>query len=502
MTDGVKDPGSIPGPRTTDFEAQTHDALLAMIKGANSESAAQLAQRLSKASSVITRVGEGMKAHMTRVVWQGEGGESFRDWGHKAVMATLELGGYTQNAAAVFEEVATALAHAKAAVPPRDGAAEAREESARELLHAARKDPGSGNAEVDALKMLTGAQTAQEHRRLEAADQLRKLGQTYTHSGERIQSMPLPEFPPPPGEFVPPESDSINSRRYIGGSAAPSAGSSGLMSAPTVDGEAQLGSAGSSSGASSAPRTGSTAERLVEAPSVSTRLDSVGTLPPPTTAGPGPAPAPSPSPVRSEGFPPLLGGAPPLNAGPVGGPTQGRAAASGRSLPGTGQLYGGTGRPTGGTPGIVGGRPMPPAPGRAAGGIPRGLVVGGEQQAMGRAPLGQGAAGAGGRAAASPAATGTGGRRVAGETGGVMGGRPSQPGAAVGRAAGATGAGPSRNSSTGNARSSVGAGGVPPRGRKNEQTEERDKRKRPDYLTEDEETWLSDNRRVVPPVID
>ncbi|MEU9774062.1 hypothetical protein [Streptomyces sp. NPDC047968] len=501
MTDGVKDPGSIPGPRTTDFEAQTHDALLAMIKGANSESAAQLAQRLSKASSVITRVGEGMKAHMTRVVWQGEGGESFRDWGHKAVMATLELGGYTQNAADVFEEVATALAHAKAAVPPRDGAAEAREESARELLHAARKDPGSGNAEVDALKMLTGAQTAQEHRRLEAADQLRKLGQTYTHSGERIQSMPLPEFPPPPGEFVPPETARVDGEERFGAAQA-SSGSSALRSASASAGETELGSAGSTSGTSTAPRSGSPVERLVEAPSVSTRLDSVGTLPPPTTAGPGPAPAPSPSPVRSEGFPPLLGGAPPLTAGPVGGPTQGRAAASGRSLPGTGQLYGGTGRPTGGTPGIVGGRPMPPAPGRAAGGIPRGLVVGGEQQAMGRAPLGQGAAGAGGRAAASPAATGAGGRRVAGETGGVMGGRPSQPGAAVGRAAGATGAGPSRSSSTGNARPSVGAGGVPPRGRKNEHTEERDKRKRPDYLTEDEETWLSDNRRVVPPVID
>ncbi|MFJ4011392.1 hypothetical protein [Streptomyces sp. NPDC090026] len=501
MTDGMKDPGSIPGPRTTDFEAQTHDALLAMIKGANSESAAELAQRLSKASSVITRVGEGMKAHMTRVVWQGEGGESFRDWGHKAVMATLELGGYTQKAADVFEEVATALAHAKAAVPPRDGAAEAREESARELLHAARKDPGSGNAEVDALKMLTGAQTAQEHRRLEAADQLRKLGQTYTHSGQRIQSMPLPEFPPPPGEFMPPEGSRIDGGRNVGEMNGAGASSS-LRAAPALTSETELGSAGSSSGASSAPRTGSPAERLVEAPSVSTRLDSVGTLPPPTTAGPGPAPTPSPSPVRSEGFPPLLGGAPPLTAGPVGGPTQGRAAASGRSLPGTGQLYGGTGRPTGGTPGIVGGRPMPPAPGRAAGGIPRGLVVGGEQQAMGRAPLGQGAAGAGGRAAASPAATGTGGRRVAGETGGVMGGRPSQPGAAVGRTAGATGTGPSRSSSTGNARPSVGAGGVPPQGRKNERTEERDKRKRPDYLTEDEETWLSDNRRVVPPVID
>ncbi|WP_432067140.1 hypothetical protein [Streptomyces sp. C10-9-1] len=501
MTDGMKDPGSIPGPRTTDFEAQTHDALLAMIKGANSESAAELAQRLSKASSVITRVGEGMKAHMTRVVWQGEGGESFRDWGHKAVMATLELGGYTQKAADVFEEVATALAHAKAAVPPRDGAAEAREESARELLHAARKDPGSGNAEVDALKMLTGAQTAQEHRRLEAADQLRKLGQTYTHSGQRIQSMPLPEFPPPPGEFVPNEVE-VRSQSYIAGPSSAGGGANELRTAPGATGEAALGSPGSASEHSSVPRSGSPAERLVEAPSVSTRLDSVGTLPPPTTAGPGPAPAPSPSPVRSEGFPPLLGGAPPLTAGPVGGPTQGRAAASGRSLPGTGQLYGGTGRPTGGTPGIVGGRPMPPAPGRAAGGIPRGLVVGGEQQAMGRAPLGQGAAGAGGRAAASPAATGTGGRRVAGETGGVMGGRPSQPGAAVGRTAGATGTGPSRSSSTGNVRPSVGAGGVPPQGRKNERTEERDKRKRPDYLTEDEETWLSDNRRVVPPVID
>lgn len=101
-----------------------------------------------------------------------------------------------------------------------------------------------------------------------------------------------------------------------------------------------------------------------------------------------------------------------------------------------------------------------------------------------------------------------GGRRLASETGGVVG-RPPQsergstrPFTPGGSGLPRGGAG-SPEESSGRQPGQTGRSGMMPhggtnaRGRKDERGGER-----PDYLTEDEETWQQGDRRVVPPVID
>ncbi|QIP86259.1 hypothetical protein GLX30_22005 [Streptomyces sp. Tu 2975] len=501
MADGSKNPISAPKPKQTDFEAQTHDALLAMIEGTNAESAAQLAKKLSAAASTITKVGEGMKAHMTRVVWEGEGGQAFKDWGHEASMATLELGKYSEGAALVLEQVATAIAQAKAAVPKKDGSLETREQNARELLRAAMKDPGAGaNAEIQAQKQLSGAVAAQERRRLEAADQLRKLAQTYTHSGQRIQSMPVPKFPPPPGQFVP-ERQMVSGSRFVGAtgdsySKASSEDSYVAVERRTVTAE---------------PTTANPTEPSTTAPNpvvhpdrpVDMEIDGVETLPPPTTSNPPTVPTGPAQPVARPDvpmgpIPSTFGGGKPTTTVP--GPTGNRQALTGRGLALPTQSPLGSTPPgrAGGGNGIVGGRPVPPTTGRATGGIPRGTVVGGDPM------TGRGTGGvphSGGGPVGGQGLHG-GGRRLSSEPGGLVGGRPQQP-QAGGRPFTPGGTGLVRNAAADNSRhGQAGAGVRAPNTHTDGRRRDREDTERPDYLTEDDETWQQGNRRIVPPVID
>lgn len=97
----------------------------------------------------------------------------------------------------------------------------------------------------------------------------------------------------------------------------------------------------------------------------------------------------------------------------------------------------------------------------------------------------------------------SGGRRLAGEPGGIVGGRPTEPGTRSGRPFTEGGSGLVRNTEGGSQAGRAGRGGmIPPgthgaAGRRDERGGER-----PDYLTEDEETWQQSDRRIVPPVID
>jgi hypothetical protein len=140
---------------------------------------------------------------------------------------------------------------------------------------------------------------------------------------------------------------------------------------------------------------------------------------------------------------------------------------------------GGGPTPVGRDSGIVGGRQVPAGKGPAAS-IPRGTVIGGEAGPAGRAPAGYARAGGASESAFGASQQGrssaTGRPFTQGGSGLVRG----QNGGAQGGMAGmrATSAQP--------------------------QPGVRDERRgiRADYLAEDEETWLSGNRRVVPPVID
>ncbi|MFD9224427.1 hypothetical protein ACFWDI_31545 [Streptomyces sp. NPDC060064] len=508
MADDAQTGRKTPELVETDFHSKTHDELLAMIEGTKAESAAELAKKLSKAASMITRVGEGMKAHMTRVVWEGEGGQAFKDWGHKAAMATLELGKYSEGASMALEQVATAIAQANTAVPKKDGSLETQAKEAQELLRAAQKDGGAGDMSKTS-KQLHTAQAEMERRRLEAADQLRKLGQTYTHSGQQIMSMHPPEFPPPPGRFVP-AAKSLNSSESVGdsGTAAGSRRSSADLYSQS---ERSVSPTNETSARANVPPATVSPHAAVPDRPVGMEIDGIATLPPPVSTPPPVTPGLAPPPSGHEGpgilppgtIPPAFGGsktAMPSTTAP------GRALPSARGLGVPGQAGINSRMPR---EGIVGGRPVAPNTGRPTGGIPRGTVIGNENT-TGRGPMGRG--GMGGMHGGGPMGGGgqsgiSGGRRLASEAGGVVGGRPQQPGKNSARPFTPGGSGLVRganpNSAEGAHPGQAGRGGAIPPGthgansRRDEQSGER-----PDYLLEDEETWQQGGRRIVPPVID
>ncbi|MFI2208102.1 hypothetical protein [Streptomyces sp. NPDC020141] len=213
--------------------------------------------------------------------------------------------------------------------------------------------------------------------------------------------------------------------------------------------------------------------------------------------GPGSAGGANPAAGRAGTASPMGGGSPAAGragaAGGVGGqpPMAGRAGAAGQAgMPGmAGRAGGGPvgGAGAGRANGIVGGTPQRAAGGSAAPRIPRGTVIGGEPTAGGRPaaarPSQSGVIGAGpANGSARPAGRGT------PSANGIVGtprsgGTAPRPGASGGFTAG-------------------GAGLVGRQSRQqSEEEQQRSGSARPEYLTEDEETWAV-RRRAVPPVID
>ncbi|MFI1397826.1 hypothetical protein [Streptomyces sp. NPDC020681] len=487
-----------PALQETDFHSKSHDELLAMIEGTNAETAAELAKRLSKAASTITKVGEGLKSHMTRVIWEGDGGEAFRDWGHKAAMATLELGKYSKEASSWLEEVATAIATAKSSVPKKDGSLQKQVTDATEGMKAAR-GPGTGFERQEFQTQKSEALAEMERRRLEAADQLRKLGQTYSHSGTQIMSLQPPEFPPPPGEFVPPPPPrAVNDSTYIGDTG----GVARRESSDTYSPSERAVSTTSEKQVKTTPDALIPQHVVVPDRPVEMGIDSVTTTPPTTTTPPATTNTVPPL-GKTDGVPPLVGTIPPA----FGGGNTNPSGPGGKPLPSARNMAPGQAGLTSRMPresGISGGRPVAPNTGRPTG-IPRGTVIGNE--ANNRGPMGRGMGGMhGGPPMGGAGQSGiSGGRRLASETGGVVGGRPSPQGAAGSRPFTPGGSGLVRNAaSDGSARTGPAgrAGAVPSATPRDGRRRDREDADRPDYLTEDEETWQQSDRRIVPPVID
>ncbi|WP_046509344.1 hypothetical protein [Streptomyces odonnellii] len=477
---------------TTDFEAHTHQQLRNMIEAANPDTLKSHAELLAEAAQAIDTIGQDLKTYITSVDWRGEAGEAFEAWGDQTWKATLLLADYTDVGAVWMGDAAQTLREVKAALPPVDASAQGNLDAAREFHN----DPDS-----QMIASQARAKLREDH--AEAVQQMTKLAQSYSLSSSVIGAQDPPVFPPPPQAFVP------DATRYGSSDASWSTGQStggGGASGAYVGTSHQV----SSESRNVPPMTGLPTQVQTTSPSaerpVAMEIDSVATLPPtqvPPTGTPGVVP-----PVgRPDGGMPPVGLIPPAFGGNPGSPPGGGRVGGVRppSLSGQSPLASSPGGRMPRDTGIVGGRPVPPqASGRPSGGIPRGTVVGGEAM-HGRPPMG-GATGGGTTGGGAGASGGTAaGRRLAGETGGMVAGRPQQPGTAVGRPFTPGGSGLVRGAGAdGGARSGqTGRPGVtlhsPQRpGRRPEDEDGQ----RPDYLTEDEETWQQGGRRIVPPVID
>ncbi|MFC8705958.1 hypothetical protein ACFUIV_27785 [Streptomyces anulatus] len=506
-------------PRTggrTSFEGHQLNALIDMVENTNPEHLESAGEALWKARDAIRRAAKELKDHLKGVDWQGESGTAFRAFGTGLVAHAEKLGDFADAAGTQITVAGTGLASVKSAMPPRDS--RMIQTDVKDILFPARTETNPQYAA--ALEV--------EKNRQEAINQVNRLASYYSVSEEVLAGQEPPRFD---------KQLSIDMPRPVPGgreravSEVPS-GSTGTLdgrAAPDASGRLTAGDSVSVA-ASNRPQS----EVLGPAPlpdaSTSTEINSVKAPPAPTTiTGTPPLPSPTPAtgptvapplsvpppfmtttqgnPARTTGPGPLtqrtvnpagpgLGKAQPTGGGPVakgpGGPPVGRPSpmGGGGTRPPVGPQSPITGRST-----PTGGRPVTGQGGTSTVGGPRGGgrtgIVGGTPQ---NAPQGR---------------TGAAGQR------GVIGGRgaaaaASRPGGRPAQASGANGVvgAPRKAGGAGSNAKGFTAGGAGlvrgPAGRRNSGRQEEDDNgsTRPDYLTEDEETWNAGRRGAVPPVVD
>ncbi|MEU8937687.1 hypothetical protein AB0C97_06465 [Streptomyces goshikiensis] len=485
------------------FEGYSHEQLWAMVSGANEHVLKTRATSLVDAAKTIHDVGDALKKHKVEG-WDGEAAQKFHDWVSQAGSATLRLAEYSKAGGESLGHAADVLSEVK-----KSAAYDAKEDAAlRANIEAARKHHNDPDAPI-VRKQSTDTLTDNQQR---AAAALLKLAQRYDQSAKEMKAVEVPTFPPPPGDFVPMAYFGDTEIARPGGSGGTGAGAGGSYVSAS-SGTPSSHESGWTPGHqpqpdnTPAPRTGPGPTPVPVLPdhAVDVDLDHVATLPetslPPTAPLPGPGPVPGgPTPG---GTPPPLTLPPMIGGGGPGLPGIGPGGLPPGIAPG-GKVGGKIGGLTPVLPrdaGIVGGRQVPVS--GPSGSIPRGTVIGEGMQGGGRGMMGGGMGGGGLGGSHGVPGGSMAGRRLAMEQGGVVGGR--QPGVGGRSTMGGQpftqgGSGLVRNGSgagpVGGAMGHGGAGVGSTGRRRDEQGGER-----PDYLSEDEETWQAD-RRVVPPVID
>ncbi|MFD7179807.1 hypothetical protein ACFV90_07255 [Streptomyces sp. NPDC059904] len=533
--------------KKTPFDGMTHEQMLAWLDEADAGTVQAAADKLASAAKEIHSIAEELKIRPQWVKWKGEGADSFRVWAGKLANATVALGDYSQDSSKWLGHAAEAIGKAKTSVP-RDKNVDANIDAAR----SAHNDP-------DAQTILSKNVAARQ----QTADEMEKLGQAYSLSSSQMAAARKPEqlkFPPPPTDIQDPERAKLDGGGYR---QRPGTSAQGESDGGAFASGGAHGSGTSQAGhATAAGSTGSGHDALGNtplpaahgsvAPPARMGVDSVGVLPEtshtpsPTTSGPpvGPNPvSPGPSGNPAPGlFPPVAyGNGAGRGTGPAVGSARGLSpttGGSGTQRPTSPTASGATGRPssTSGrgpmmpgqnqtaagrpgtqgrlptTNGVAGGRPQS-ATGRPTTGIPRGKVMGSEGATGGRsAATGQGQVG-GRPSTTSGGSRGGAGRRVggaAGENGGIVGGRAQKQSRVDRRTLSSGGSGlvrgqggPTSTPSDQSQRSGqTGRNGVPPHGSRPGSRRDEKPEERPEYVTEDEQTWRPDDRRDVPPVVD
>ncbi|MFG2391287.1 hypothetical protein ACGFYF_20595 [Streptomyces lavendulae] len=469
----------------TDFEAYSHEQLLAMIASLDSATVVARATQLQGAAIAIKDIGESLRKHQVKG-WEGVAADAFQQWVTRAGNATLRLADYSEEGSKWMTQAAQTMVEVKTNTPKYDTSAAADLAAA----HKFHNDPDSQQLGRAANSKLNGD-------RQEAIQQLTKLAQSYDLSATQMNKAEIPTFPPPPPEFAPDERDRSSAIARPSGATGRESYSGVSPYGPSTPSPGQ--SPESVGGTGSLPQRGGvlpsavgsmpTPSAVLPDRDVSVGLNQVATLPdrivPPAPGMPSVGPAgPGGGNINPVGLVPPL----------THSPTTGLKVPDGGTRPSVRLPSGTGGSKVVGTPrdtGIVGGRQI--SPGTPGAAIPRGTVIGAE----GSSPVGRGMGGSMGGGVGGPHGPSGGspaGRRLAMEPGGVVGGR--QP-AVSGRTVtdGFTQGGSGLVRSTGGI-GHAGAGMHNPSKRRGGQGGVR-----PDYLAEDEETWQVD-RRVVPPVID
>lgn len=521
------------------FEDVDLNTMIDLVQHGNPADMENAGKALWDARDALTEAAEELDRHVKALKWKGEAGAEFHSFGTALVAHTLALSDFANTAGTQITVAGSGLKSVHSSMPPRDS-----------RLEKKRVDDIPLEKRIDVNPEYTAAVKVEGHRQ-EAINQMNRLASFYKVSGENLVSHQTPVFDRPLNVDMPePDGDA----RDVSASGAARGNAESLRSSgpPSISRHTELAGGGAvGSGMARAESLGhappsaldtSMAIDGVTAPPAPTPLPDTTTLP--TPSGPsGPAGGFAPPPpggfgnTKGGNGPRSFASAPPERSGQaagraVGNPGGGRestgrtgpvgrpSGAGGPERAGTGRtstpgISGGTaqsppagrsgttGHPMGGgqagtgggsggrsgrSSGIVGGNPQRAASGSSGSRIPRGTVVGAEGATSGRPAAGR--AGQSGVVGASPAnrATGPGGRGTASSKGIVGTPRGSTPGARPG----------TRGFTQGGAGLVRGPGGR----NQSEDDEQETGGSRPDYLTEDEETWTAGGRTIVPPVIE
>ncbi|MEU3602500.1 hypothetical protein ABZ714_27875 [Streptomyces sp. NPDC006798] len=532
----------------TDFEGHALNAMIDMVETANPADLENAGDNLWLARKALSDAAEELRTNVGKVHWEGQSGEAFRDFGKALADHADKLSTFADIAATQIRVAGTGLASVRSSMPERDN---------RLIKHDAKTMPVPER--VDTNPDYVAAKKAEQNRQ-EAINQMNRLASFYAVSEQALAGQEAPKFdrvlkadvPPPIGRRTEPPTR----QRSVGTiSGTPETSSvSDRRSEAVVNGERPR-SEVPGAPPSSPPGRGPSMELDSVAPPAAPPMNPNSAPPPTITPGPGgvppvvqtppmgppvvatppntfkPGPGGSPPPVVSKsisgpgqggqnhvtsrgaqgqpygpGRQPVIGGAPPSSTGvsnPVGRPTGpmgsgGQQSPMGRANPmATGPAAGGQGPITGrggqpaqpmagrpntpsagsraGRDGIVGGTPQRAAGGTNASRIPRGTIVGADGPSSAR-PVTR----------PQPGVIGGGAQSVNGVVGAPRSG-------SIAGSRGSRG-----NFTTGGAGLVGGRAGRTPSDRE----EERSESTRPDYLTEDEETWTAQRRNAGPPVID
>ncbi|WP_037732362.1 hypothetical protein [Streptomyces megasporus] len=506
---------------STNFEDKDLEEMLALVENANPDDLVTSGDDIWDAAREIKEIGDELGKRIDKVDWEGEFGDSFREWGRELSKNTLVLADFAKQAGYQLKAAGVGLRNVKEAMPDVDAATAA----------APRLDAIPADERVETNEKYKLAKQKEEHRQ-EAINQMNRLASYYKVSHENMQGLEEPRFGPMPNIGMPPapikdteppsypsKRPSDTAERHVTVEPLPqSVDREGRVdgSQPEVVRNAPIVPDGRIG-----PERDVRTDLNSVAPPLAPSADSAPRAQLPTQSGPGPtAPAPVAGPVPTyNGMGKNRVGAPPRATAPgpmareggVGRPGGASAvppangANNGMARPVTGGPGAGpvgkapsaTAPPVGQGNGIIGGTPQQSATTNSPR-IPRGTVIGAEHGAMARPPVGATGAGAG----AIGTGTGTGGassgRRLASTPGGVVGAPGSTP--AVGAASR-----PFTPGGTGLTKGAAGgnqAGMVPRPGTANPREQSREESRRPDYLTEDEETWATGRNGIAPPVVD
>ncbi|MFI2610303.1 WXG100 family type VII secretion target [Kitasatospora sp. NPDC018619] len=547
---------------TTDFGDIDHAVLKGMVDGAKPAEVLKRAGQLQDAGRVLSELSTALQAHLGKVTWEGPAAENFKTWVGNLYKSAAIISQHATTAGSAMNQAGEALSTARSAVPkPPETEIQTinRHSSQSTLLNVPQLAVGQTvddymktvnpkwvtTAEFNQAK----AKVEKEHQ--EAILQMEKLAQAYSAATTTLNGIDdNVSLPGTPGA----DSNKGDSPDYPG-SGGGSGGSGGVVRTPRTGG----GSVGDSSRPSGGGGYGGGTVLPRDPGAGGPGPGNPGNTPPPPHGGGGqlpPAPqdpgTPSPpsypsEPVNRPGtdlnsLPP----APtlPTQTGPYG-PGGGQLPTDGpTTLPG---YPGGPGGSNNG-PGIPGGGPVTGIPGGTGGGTvpgkgggsgyfsgkgggqiqPRTSPFGGGQaQGKGGSPglpsgtvFGAREAGPAGGRVGGPGAMGGMHPGMGGAHGGAVGagggsrgrGLTSTPGGTVGGRKGPTAGGEFTPGGTGLRNRAAGAGETGPQSRQNGMMapgtaghgsrKERDRRKRADYLHEDEETWTSGTPHSNPDVIE